>query len=261
MITDGQLRDLIKQLAGTAEAIGGTLSPNAAAVIAQDLQQFDLDTVSLALAEVRRTARGRFSVGDVLRAIAQRDGRPHGDEAWAIAVSATDELSTVVLTEEIRMAMAVAQSVIDIGDMVGARRTFLMSYERFVATARETGKPVKWEVSLGSDKSGRVLAIQASVRLGRLPRQEAVRQLAMHTDETMTPDGQAIAGLLTGNVAKPSERNRARFAELRQAIVEGKARLEESEHQDALDRKADLQRRLEEHQRLIASLESDSDRE
>ncbi|MCY1362646.1 hypothetical protein D9M68_310840 [compost metagenome] len=259
MITEKQLPELLRQIAGTAEAIGGTLSPNGAAMMASDLRQFELGEVSLALAEVRRVCKGRFGIGDVLRILAQRDTRPHGDEAWAIAVSAGDDRSTVVLTEDIQLAMAAAQPVIDIGDMIGARRTFLMAYERIVGEARMAGRPASWQVSLGTDKSGRVLAIQEAVRLGRLPREEAVKHLRHQVDEPVSGDGHVIAGLITGKPGKPSPKNRTRFAELRQNILAAREAREDDKHQEAVDRQADRDRRLAEHLELIRQLENDDD--
>jgi hypothetical protein len=220
-ILDSQMPDLMRMIAGTAEAIGGQLTPTAAAVIAGDLRQYDLHAVSLALAEVRRTARGRFSLSDVLRIIGERDGRPHGDEAWAIALDSFDESATVVITEEIQMAVGVAQPVVDSGDRIGGRRTFLAAYDRLVGEARSAAKPCVWTVSVGTDKFGRGQAIENAVQLGRLTRDQAGKTLAMIGQEApATADGLAIAGLITGKPipAGASEKIRENLRKLRDSI-------------------------------------------
>lgn len=221
-ITDSQLPDLMRMIAGTAEAIGGQLTPTAAAVIAGDLRQYDMQSVGLALAEIRRSARGRFSLSDVLRILSERDGRPQGDEAWSIALAGFDESATVVVTEEIRMAMGIAQPVVDARDMIGGRRTFLVAYERLVAEARAAAKPCAWSVSLGSDPSGREHAVVGAVRLGRLTSEQAGKTLAQIGHSVpATADGQAIAGLITGSAPRGnvSVNVRQKLAELRAVVA------------------------------------------
>lgn len=221
-ITDKQLPDLVRMIAGTAEAIGGQLTPTAAAVIAGDLRSYDMQDISQALAEVRRTARGRFSLSDVLRIIDARDGRPHSDEAWSIALAGFDESATVVLTDEIRLAMGIARPVVDVGDMIGGRRTFLAAYDRLVSEARAAARPCAWSVSLGADPHGREHAVSGAVRLGRLTSEQADRTLAQLGHRApASDDGRAIAGLITGSATsvKVSASVREKLAELRAALV------------------------------------------
>lgn len=255
MLNSQEVQKTIQMICATAESIGTTITPAAAALIAGDLRGYDLQAIGLALAEVRRTARGRLMPADILNALAKRDGRPHADEAWAIALSSTNEQLTVVVTEEIRMATASARSVIEAGDMVAARRTFLMTYERLVQEARDMAKPCTWEVSLGADKSSRVLAIQEAVRLGRLPQDKAVLHLEHQTDTPATADGHAIAGLLTGKKTAPaSEVTRERLAELRQGIIDGRAEQEKLEQEGKDAKRADFERRRDEHLAKVAHL-------
>lgn len=262
MLDPSEVRKLIGMLCATAESVGSQITPQAATLIASDLQAYDLDSIGIALAEVRRTARGRLLPGDILSALAKRDGRPHADEAWAIALNSVDESVTVLMTEEIGLALSAARPVIDIGDMVAARRSFLMAYERLVQEARDRARPAKWDISLGTDRSGRVLAIQEATRLGRLTMQEAKLHLEHHADQPVTPDGHAIAGLLTGkSSAKPSEKVRARFAELRQSILDRRAEKQDQEHQDKLAERREFERKRDQHMSLCQHLsEQERDR-
>lgn len=255
MASGTEIQKVIGMICATAEAIGTQITPAAAALIAGDLKLYDLNSIGLALAEVRRVARGRLIPADILNALAKRDGRPHGDEAWAIALSANDEHLTVVLTSEIQMAMAAARPVIDAGDMVAARRSFLMAYERLVQEARDKAVPTAWEVSLGSDKAGRVLAIQEAVRLGRLAQDKAILHLEHQAETPTTADGQAIAGLLTGKTAAPTnEKTRERLAQLRQDVIDNRAKREQLEQDDRDAKRADFERRRDEHLAKVAHL-------
>lgn len=262
MLDPSEVRKLIGMLCATAEAVGSQITPQAATLIASDLQNYDLESIGLALAEVRRTARGRLLPGEILAALAKRDGRPHADEAWAIALNSVDESVTVLMTEEIGLALAAARPVIDIGDMVAARRSFLMAYERLVQEARDKARPAKWDISLGSDRSGRVLAIQEATRLGRISKADATLHLQHHADQPVTPDGQAIAGLLTGKTTnKPTEKIRERFAQLRQSIIDHRAQREEQAHQDKLEERRQFEQKLDQHMSLCQHLsEQERDR-
>lgn len=157
---------------------------------------------------------------DIIRQIqaSQHDGRPEGDEAWSMASSASDERVTAVLTDEIQGALWVCRPLLDIGDKIAARKAFLDAYARLVRAAREHGKPAKWYVSLGQDSAGRAVAIENAVRLGRLPQAEAARMLEHVPADTISGDGAAIAGLLTGKVVKPSEGLREKWQELKRVV-------------------------------------------
>jgi hypothetical protein len=101
---------------------------------------------------------------------ATKDGRPDGDEAWAIALQARSEAATVVWTDEMAQAWSIARTVMDVGDDVGARMAFREAYARLVAEARRQGTPASWQASLGFDEPSRAAAIVAAVEAGRLPR-------------------------------------------------------------------------------------------
>lgn len=130
-------------------------------------------------AHVRDTQRGRFPPlpADVLAQIegaAKDDGRPGPEEAWAIASAASNESATVVWTQEIARAWAVACPVTATGDDVGARMAFKETYSRLVALARAERDPVKWVPSFGHDPELRALAVGRAVSDGKLPASAAI---------------------------------------------------------------------------------------
>jgi len=97
------------------------------------------------------------------------DGRPGPEEAWAIALAASDESRTVVWTGEMAYAWGICWEVFKAGDQVGARMAFKEAYARIVAEARKQRVRASWNVSEGWDAEQRTKAIEHAVALGQLP--------------------------------------------------------------------------------------------
>lgn len=87
------------------------------------------------------------------------------DEAWAIALASFDERETVVWTQQIAEAKAIAQDVFNAGDEIGARMAFKDAYNRIIASASTP----EWQVCQGWDKDRRSDVVTKAVQLGRLP--------------------------------------------------------------------------------------------
>jgi len=172
-------KTLLQAIAVAAELTGTELSVPAAKVFAADLARYDEDQVIAALDRCRRELRGRLTIADVL--IRLQDGRPGPEEAWAILPK--DEASSGVWTDEMRQAAAVAQPLIDVGDLVAGRMAFLERYKALVQAARDYGKPVAWEPTLGTDRSGRELVILDAVEKGRLTVEHARLILPYHRED------------------------------------------------------------------------------
>lgn len=199
-------------------------------------------------------AAGQFAPkpADIIRQIqvSNHDGRPEGDEAWSMASAASDERVTAVLTDEIQGALWVCRPLLDIGDKIAARKAFLDAYARLVRASRDQGKPAKWYVSLGQDSSARAVAIEDAVRLGRLPQAEAAKMLVHVPRETMSGDGAAIAGLLTGSGAKPSEKLHAKWQELKQSIEKTNREREKAEAEAREQARRELIERADRNARM-----------
>lgn len=180
--------ELIKAVAATAELCGAKLSEAAAEMLVRDLSAYPEQQVLVALTRVRKAGK-RFSIGAVIEAIDQRDGRPGADEAWAMLPRTEDD--TAVMTPEMHRALGVAQALLDDGDRFGARRAFVEAYERIVEEARERGEPANWTVSLGHDPKGREAVVRQAVEKGYLPASQ-LQTLLPAPDLTQSP----IAGLL-----------------------------------------------------------------
>jgi hypothetical protein len=223
-MNDQQVAGLASAICATAEAMGQEMNPGTAAMMAEDLCAYPVPVVKAALKACRFEVKGKLAMADILSRVQLMDGRPGKDEAWSIALLASDEIETVVMTAEIQQAMTAAAPILRLGDKVGARMAFNSAYDRLVATARAEAIPTTWSVSLGFDPGRRVIAIESAVRMQLINQQSATQYLADLRITPITADGQAIAGLLTGSQANPSPHLRERLAEVRQIVDAAKAR-------------------------------------
>lgn len=227
MLSSDEQAELAVAICATAEAMGQTISAGGAQLIAEDLSAYDPAAIIGALRSCRREPAGRLSLGMVLKHIHAADSRPGKDEAWSIALAASDEHETVVLTTEIRQAMIASEPILEAGDKIGARMAFMSAYERLVSFARAEDQPAKWEVSLGYDAGRRVTAIESAVRAQLITLETGAKYLADLRIAPITQDGQAIAGLLTGEVRpQASPKTLEKIAEIREILGAAKKRAE-----------------------------------
>lgn len=219
MLTSENLAELAAGICATAETLGQTISATAARLMAEDLSVFPPNVIRAALQSCRRELTGKFTLGAVMQRIQAEDGRPGKDEAWSIAVQASDEFETVVLTDEIQLALIAAKPILDTGDKVGARMAFNSAYERLVGQAREDAKPASWHVSVGFDAGRRIQAVTKAVELQRIPREHGQKYLADLSVEPITEEGRAIAGLLTGEVTRPEPALRKKLQGVKESML------------------------------------------
>lgn len=249
MLSSEQVAQLAGAICATAETLGQTISAGAAKMMAEDLAGYALEHIRDALQACRRELSGKLTLSAILQRIQASDGRPGKDEAWAIALASSDEFDTVVMTDEIQVALSAARPVLDAGDKIGARMAFMSAYERLLINARAELKPVNWHVSIGFDAARRVSAVTAAVQMQRIPREHGQMYLADLSHVPITDDGRAIAGLLTGDHVEPSPVIRQklkgvkdRMLEVRQASAEEKLEIKIKAANDLADRLALLVR-------------------
>lgn len=203
--------DFVTMLCDVWALSSKTPTEGQAAMFIRALAAYTLDDVRRAFdAHVKDPQRGRFAPlpADLIAQIegGADDGRPGPEEAWAIALGAADEHATVVWTDEIAAAWAIAKPVFAIGDEVGARMAFREAYTRMVADERKRRQPAVWRASLGFDKDARRAAIEAAVDAGRLDQTELQALPAPETGDAL---------LLAGPVRTPAaERARQALREL-----------------------------------------------
>ncbi|MBD9671597.1 hypothetical protein IB275_13525 [Pseudomonas sp. PDM21] len=252
MLSSADRAQLAAAIVATAETLGQTISSSAAEMMAHDLAEFPAEGIANALRACRRELTGKLTLASILQRIHAADGRPEPNEAWAIALESFDEASTVLMTPEIQQAAAAALPIFQAKDKVGARMAFIEAYAKLTTAARQLSQPAKWVISLGHDQQCRVTAIRDAERLGRLPAPEAALLLSQHTQEPISGDGQAIAGLITGNGVAPSPALREKWQQVKQVVEQGKRRQEIQRRWDA---RCERRKFAERKAQLIAAAE------
>lgn len=245
MLSSEDVARLAGAICATAETLGQTISASAAQLMAEDLAGYNTADIRAALQSCRRELTGKLTLAAILQRIQAGDGRPGKDEAWSIALLSSDESDTVVMTDEIQLALGAARPVLDLGDKVGARMAFISAYERLVIQSREEGKPVNWHVSVGFDANRRLEAITKAVQLKRIPQERGQLYLADLTHEPVTEDGRAIAGLLGGpEKAKPSAEIKGRISVIKASLQHMRKASEEDKILMRINAANDLSARL-----------------
>ncbi|MDS0801736.1 hypothetical protein [Burkholderia cenocepacia] len=211
-------------------------TPAVLGVFWAQLEAYPLDAVLRALSRHVATSEFAPTPASILKHLPKMsDGRPEADEAWAIAIRSADERETVVWTQEIAEAWAIASPVFD-GDEIGARMAFKAAYVRIVDRNRGANLPPQWVVSQGFDAQRRIEVVEQAVRAGRLQlthAQAVVPLLASAADpepnvdvETNLARLKAIVGGIGSAQARASAEKSARAredaehtAELKQAAA------------------------------------------
>ncbi|MDI1277294.1 hypothetical protein [Methylobacter sp.] len=146
---------------------GRVFSQRAMTIIFDALEDYSLEAIFQAIKI--HAKKGKFAPvpSDIVEIITERTGAKHigCEEAWAIAEKSFDEYETVVWTQPIAEARAIASSLYCDGDKVAARMAFKDAYNRIIKTAPEPC----WTVTAGFDMARRADAVKQAVQLGRLP--------------------------------------------------------------------------------------------
>jgi hypothetical protein len=195
----------------------------------------DLQTMAKALAfHTRHPERGRFPPrpADLTYALQQFDGHPSADEAWAIAVKAADESSTIVWTQPMATAWGVASALYE-RTPGQAANAFKEHYTSLVGKERDAGRPAQWQTSLGYDKGQAQAALQVAQSEGKLRQLGHEEQLLIEGKPlTIKPPSwlaeqwSALSSKLKAQVAEPSGKelackaDRERTAQLKKESAE-----------------------------------------
>lgn len=167
MLNQTEKKELLMMLASTAEVVGDTIKPGVALTMADDLDVYPLVDLANALVQCRRELKGRLTLAAIIERI--DDGHMNPNEAWAVAILAADEAATVVWTPEIEQAWNTARPLVEAGDKIAARMTFIEAYGRRLKEAKAARSHAVYHPSLGFDASGRDAALREAVERGRLP--------------------------------------------------------------------------------------------
>lgn len=180
--------EVIKSLMVMADLYGKEMSPEAADMLADDLDGHPEPAVIKALRRCRQELRTFPTLAEILARI--EDGRPGADEAWALIPKTEEE--SICWTEEMQQAYGIAAPLMAT-DKIAARLAFREAYLKRVSDARSTMKPTRWQLSLGSDKAHRESTVREAVRKRLIAREDAQAMLP-----ELQLDGPPPAALLTG---------------------------------------------------------------
>lgn len=210
------MQKLLEHIAATAETMGQTISPNAAAMMVNDLAEYRTEDVLAALKLVRASA-SRFNLKAVIDALEKicPDGRPGVEEAWAMLPK--NEQDSAAITEEMAEASGFAIPLLNEGETTAARMAFKEAYARIVERNRLAGISPKWFPQLGRDPAMRVTVLQESVRLGRIG--------AEHAERIIPPDILNLPDHTTRLAIAPVSDEQARENIERLRLMLGKTRL------------------------------------
>ena len=207
MLNETDSEWFIKQLVATAEILGQPISPVGLEIMATDLGHYPRETLAAALQRVRKTHAGRLTPKAIIEAIDAVMGRSNANEAWAIALAASNENETIVWTEEIAKAWEIARPVMQGGDEIGARMAFKGAYERFVQDARENGRmPVPF-ISEGWNAVERAPGIEKAISSGHIGHDAAAAYLPP-PKATIDPKTMLTGKFGPGCTAKLKEREK-----------------------------------------------------
>lgn len=230
-MTESEKPHVMRLVAETLAAYGKAL-PEAAMAKAwlSNLAPYPLRIIDAALSAYR-DENGEFA--PVPAGIAKRckllDGRPGAEEAWAIALTSTNEVDTVVWTAECAEAFAICMPVLRSSGAISARKSFLEAYERLVGQARAEHRPTVWSASAGWDGNRRDQALLRATTAGLLSAPAAQPLLA-------GPGGSATL----------DDAARAQLAKVKQLLAAGAAaRLAKAEAAAEARRAADRLQRFE----------------
>ena len=258
-----RLVGLAQIITATAEVLGHEVTPIAVEMMARDLLDYPDEQISAALQACRRELTGRLTLAAILDRIAVLDGHPEPNEAWAIALRASDENSSVAMTKQITVALHAAGPVLAAGDEIGARMAFIDRYKRELVEARGVREPVRWYLSAGHCPQGRADELARMKREGLIGDSELAAQLEHHAQAAQLPGpavGAAVA-LITGRPASKQLTNAEqieRVKTLREFMLKKAAEIDakrEKEIQAVRDHHEALMAR---HQSLLEALEAKS---
>ncbi|OCG56853.1 hypothetical protein [Gilliamella sp. Fer4-1] len=165
--------EFLAVIGGLLEVYGQQASTVKVNIYWSTLGQYPINSLKAAANAWVRKSQFMPKPADLIKLMGGASNHLSPDEAWAIAILASDETNTVVWTGEIAKAWAQAKIVYQNGDKIGARRTFIDTYERLVDESMMNGRIPEVFVSLGSDKEKRVDAINHAVFTGLLTQERA----------------------------------------------------------------------------------------
>lgn len=165
--------DFARLMAEVAATYGRALNAGLLTTYRRILGEYSLEVLQQAIdAHLSDQDAGRFFPTPA-HLLAKIPGRAwlSADEAWAVCLKSLDEWATVVVSDVIMSARAIALPILESGDKIGARMAFREAYDRILA---DRGGQQGWYISLGYDKSSREEVALQAVQAGMITMDAAI---------------------------------------------------------------------------------------
>lgn len=166
--------DVVKVLMTMGVLYDKAMNEDAGEMFLSDLEGISYDSILIALKKCRSELTRFPTIAEIVSRVQSNDGRIGTEEAWSMLPK--DERTSIVWTEEMRIAFGVAYPLLD-EDRIAARMAFKEKYESLVKDARSKNIPVKWSASYGSDVQGREAAIKEAIDKNRISQSSAQKML------------------------------------------------------------------------------------
>lgn len=148
-MTPEERNAVVKALAVVCEITGTSLSEAAQSLMVKHLTGYPAPMVLGSLHRCAAECKFKLTLADVISRL--DDGRLGAETAWSLFPKREEDAGLV--TDEMSVAWGAASPLYDAGDAIGARMAFKETYEQEVRKARADGKPPRWRVSPGFDKT------------------------------------------------------------------------------------------------------------
>ena len=143
-----------------------------------ELIDYGFDPVMNALQKLGKESVYKVNLAEIIKRI--DDGRPSAQVAWAEIPKS--ETESKVLTNEQNIALCTVSAMIDDGELIPARMAFIEKYNELIEKSKANAEPVKYVLSAGFDKQGRIDAVSDAVQSGKLLKIVACHMLGHEHD-------------------------------------------------------------------------------
>jgi hypothetical protein len=236
-------------MAATAEVYGKSITPELLKTYWGVMEKYPIEQIEHAAK--RHLELGRFfpTPAELIALIPQAQANQHidADEAWSIVLASFDEAETVVMTQQMLEARAVAWSVWSSGDEIGARMAFKAAYKRLIATPE---KPV-WRVVAGWDANRRLPAVEKAKQMGWL-----ASDYKLNAHLLPAPTAQTTVAALLEHMSSSVDRSEQELEKSKQNIARIKALLAGESKDAGIERREKERQAFELHrQEVLAAVE------